>query len=202
MNHQSNNQVIKQAKFYVYELHDDHGQVFYVGSGSGPRYRCHWRPSVQARGGKLYEKIKSMACDGRDFTSHKVSFFDSQAESHAEEIRLIEFYGRDCLCNVTVGGFGTKGRVITDDLRKKFSREKTQAEKDRQSELMRGRTFTLEHRKKISNSLKGRAMSEDAKFKLRQSNIGKKRSDESRAKMSLGQSLRQGREKSFFSACL
>lgn len=93
--------VILKNIFYVYEWHNrDTGEVFYVGKGSGYRYKSTKNRSPYFR--RYYDKYN---CDVR-----KVYENLSEPDSFKKEVELIKHYKSLNLakCNFTVGGEGNK----------------------------------------------------------------------------------------------
>jgi len=98
-------------KYYVYGLFDQNDLIFYVGKGTGNRYRHH-RKNYKA--GKitswfLYCKIKSILDKGFDFQERILIDNLNEHESLEKELELINFYGKRTegkgnLCNVQDGG--------------------------------------------------------------------------------------------------
>lgn len=103
----------QEKQFYVY-VHryasgPKQGEVFYVGKGKGNRLKSiskrnpHWRNIVNKYG----------------FTHHIMAHFHNEECAFSFERALIAFYGRENLCNMTDGGEGVSGRVISIDERLK-----------------------------------------------------------------------------------
>lgn len=137
------------ASHYVY-LHKraSDGRVFYVGKGFGKRawkktQRSDWWKRIEAKHGRTVE-----------------IFMDGLQEWYAFELEaeLIDFYGRENLCNLRDGGHG--GINPSEETRQKMSIARKgrkdspeTLEKKRLASL--GRSPSMEARKKISASLKG-----------------------------------------------
>jgi len=144
-------------------------------------------------------------------------------EAKKIEILLIEKYGRKNLglgnlVNMTDGGDGTLGTIVSEDTRQKISktskgRTHTKESKQKISEAnkgmegwLKGKTMPEKTRKKISESLKGekhhafgKTFSEEIRKKMSESkkgipspNKGKTRSEEDRQKISKGSKRRKG----------
>lgn len=98
--------------FYVY-IHKraDDGQVFYVGKGNGYRAwsksRNKWWHRVVKKYGHTVEIVKE---------------YPTEQEAHAAEIELIAFYRLSgaLLVNLTDGGEGCIGRVVSAEVRAKL----------------------------------------------------------------------------------
>lgn len=111
--------------FYVYELRYPDGTPFYVGKGSGNRCNGHFYKSNITNPLKknVINKIRS-----NNQEPLVVIVFDNLQEHIAFETEcfLIAHYGRrdnntGILTNMTDGGEGCSGKVISDTTRKKIS---------------------------------------------------------------------------------
>lgn len=99
--------------YYVY-VHrtEDTREVFYVGIGSGNRAftknsrNIYWRRKVDKHGFEVDILISNLTLD----------------EAYKLEMRLIKYYGRENLCNLTDGGDGVKNP--SSETRKKMSEAK------------------------------------------------------------------------------
>ncbi|WP_089177255.1 NUMOD3 domain-containing DNA-binding protein [Bosea sp. AS-1] len=148
-------------QFYVYQhRRNDTGAIFYIGKGSGNRaWDEHWSRYQNRiwKGCAKHGYTVEIVCDGLD-------------EKHALdlEVMLIQAHGRKNLgagelANLTDGGEGVSGRVLSE-----------------------------ETKRKISDGNKGKIMSLEARIKLAQycgdraSMWGKKHSPETIAKLSAG----------------
>lgn len=179
-------------RFYVYILARPNSKPFYVGKGQGRRVFGHDR---EARSGHKCHKcnvIRKIWRSGGDYQRYIVFTTDNEQEAFDYERELIALHGRENLCNLTDGGEGASGRVVSDERRSRMS----VLFKGRKGARL-GATNSPEHRQKISAALKGRRQTEEQRQKnsevhkgiklspetiekIRQKNIGKKRSDEFR----------------------
>ncbi len=104
------------GQHYVYELRDECGVIFYVGKGQYQRINCHeWdarRGSQSAPSWKIRETWE------RGFQIQKVVVFRAvnEDDAYAEEKRLIAFYGRTNLTNLSDGDGGRLGRPAPNRL--------------------------------------------------------------------------------------
>lgn len=86
--------MINKAKWYVYELSDMNGNVFYVGKGSGNRIRYHRREALKGVCSKKCNKIKSL---NYEIIEKEIAFFWDEQEAYDYETDRIEFYGLENL---------------------------------------------------------------------------------------------------------
>ena len=145
-------------------------EVFYVGIGTSKRPhkksgRSRWWRGVVNKYG--YEVI---------ILADDLSWNDACKK----EIYLINYYGRrdsgkGTLVNMTDGGDGSKGVIISEETRAKLSA------------AHKGKKISDEHKAKLSAANTGKVMSEETRAKIGAFNKGKKRSAEARAKMSAAQ---------------
>ena len=170
----------------VYEhIRNDTNEVFYVGIGekekrafSKDNRTQYWKNIVNKVGYSVNIIHKDIDWE----------------EAKNIEILLIEKYGRKDLgkgnlVNMTDGGEGTFGLIMSEEAREKL-REKhtgkthTEESKKKMSEKHIGKTHTEESKKKMSEIHTGKKLSEESKNKLREINIGKKLSEDHKHKIS------------------
>ena len=166
-------------------------EVFYVGIGNsrrpyekGKKRSEFWNRVVNKYG---YEVI---------ILADNLSWNDACEK----EIYLIDYFGRrnlgkGTLVNMTDGGDGTKGQIVSSATRAKISeahkgRQFSEETKRKMSEAAKGRKMSDEARAKISTALKGvnnprygKKLSEETKAKIGAFNKGKKHNAETRAKI-------------------
>lgn len=92
--------------FYVYELADQNGVVFYVGKGKGNRMNCHESKARWGIQSKVCNKIRSIHASGGTVLKSVVFRTPSESEAFQEEKSRIACHGRISLCNLTDGGDG------------------------------------------------------------------------------------------------
>lgn len=85
--------------------------------------------------------------------------------------------------NLTDGGEGTLGRIVSEETKKKISeankgRVASEEQRRSMSERQKGKTLSDETKRKIGESNKGKKHTEEAKKKIGNGNKGKKRSKE------------------------
>jgi hypothetical protein len=157
---------------YIYKhIRPDTNEVFYIGIGvdksrinSNQSRNRFWANIV-----KKYGIIREIVEDG--LTWH---------EATSREKFWINFYGRKnnntgILCNMTDGGEGSYGRVVSEDTKKKIS------------ESNKGKKISEERRKKISEGNKGKPKPKPNGFseKMRSIVTGRLRTEEARNKQSV-----------------
>lgn len=99
--------------FYVYEWFiKDTNEVFYVGKGTGNRYR------VRKHNNFFNDMIKRYECDSRivEYFENEIDAFDFEY-LHIEELKKVG----QCVCNIRYGGFGGSKSWWTDELRQHYS---------------------------------------------------------------------------------
>jgi hypothetical protein len=136
-------------------------------------------------------------------TDYKIDIiFDdlTSEESRIKEIEFISIYGRrdlglGTLVNLTDGGDGLCGVIVSEETRKKLSNKSklqkanlgkvfSEEWKKNLSLSRKGRKFSEEHKKNIGEANRRRIVTDITKEKLREINLGKKASEETKLKMS------------------
>lgn len=155
---------IRPNTYYVYlHLRRDCGSVFYVGKGTGRRFKSldgrntHWK-NIAAKCGVI---ARIVACNLTD------------NEAFVLESKLIREFGRKDLnlgplVNMTDGYDGVRNCVFTDAHRRKLS------------VAGKGRNHSKQHREYMSKIMKGRVISVETRHRISQSKTGGKLSDEHR----------------------
>jgi hypothetical protein len=108
------------AKWYVYELSDIAGNVFYVGKGSANRMHAHIK---EARKGVCSKKCNKIRKLNYEIKVYKVASFWDEQEAYNHETDRIELYGLGTLTNIMPGGQRAWDRRLWE--RKVFSKVKT-----------------------------------------------------------------------------
>jgi len=180
----------EDRRFYVYYLRrpdksdpfePEKGQPFYVGKGSNCRYKEHRKEALVLlhKPGPKPIRIKiiyKLWKQGLDFQEDIIFNNLTENEAFEIEIKTIELYGRidlatGCLANMTNGGEGSSGIIITDEWRKNLS------------EAHKGLIFTNEHKENLRQSSLGRKLSPEAIEKMRASLIGRNLSEDHKKKI-------------------
>ncbi len=159
-------------KFYVYELIDPrNNKPFYVGKGSKLRmyYHVHEVKRNRIPNGNIYleQKIKEILQDGLKIKYNIIQDnIANEKKSFELERKRISKIGIGNLCNCNRGGYGGYNLYVTDETRKKMS------------ESLKGKIFSEEHKRKLSEAKKGnknmlgKIRSEESKRKISESQMG------------------------------
>ena len=195
----------------VYEhIRNDTNEVFYVGIGEEEK-----RAFSKKNRNKYWENIINKVGYSVNIIHKDIDWEDA---CKIEKL-LIEKYGRKDLglgnlVNMTDGGEGTFGLIMSEEARQKL-REKhtgkthTEESKKKMSEIHTGKTHTEEsknklreinigkklsedHKHNISEANKGKIKSEDHKHKISEARIGKPLSKEHKQRISEGAKQRKG----------
>lgn len=157
--------------FYVYTYFIE-GIPRYVGKGVGSRWKKHRR--LKSHLGNSLRKIKA---EYGEWIIPQIIEFNSSEEALKEEVRLIAFYGRQNigmgpLWNLTDGGEGTVGNVVSEQTKRKIS----EGVRNSQTHSIRTKQgMTIDARQKIAkNSALSRSLPE---YRLQRSEIGKRQTD-------------------------
>lgn len=147
------------GKYYVYELRDPDGVVFYVGKGSGYRSSSHKTKALRGERTHKAEKIRSIVAKGGDIQVEVVYRTDDEAEAYRAEVELIARHGRGNLTNHTDGGNGV--RNLTKESREKIA------------EGRRGVVASAETRERQRQAKLGTKRSHETKEKIRRYQTGR-----------------------------
>jgi len=127
---------------YVYTLTDPRdGMPFYVGKGVGRRCHFHaWEAKNSDKPTYKLNKIRKIQSLGLDIIVNKVEENVSHEQAKELECFLIaemRNFGIN-LTNATDGGDGRAGYVVSEETRNKLGRPKSEADKQRISEALKG----------------------------------------------------------------
>lgn len=155
---------IDMSTYYVYELRDESGQVFYVGKGTKYRINFHEWAACAGKRGHLYNTIRKIWRDGGVVVKEKIAVGLTHPQAISIERMLIAKYGKrssgGLLVNITDGGEGAPGykhdAVTRMKMRASWKPKKLTPEgKARRIAALKGRKQTKEHREKLSKAISG-----------------------------------------------
>jgi hypothetical protein len=175
---------------YVYQhIRLDTDEVFYIGIGSdteGKYIRAYKKNGRNLHWNHIVNKVGYRVEILKDGISWE--------EAYEEEKRFIKLYGRrnlneGNLVNLTDGGDGTMGAIVSEETRLKLSelakgRIISIKQREQISKVHKGKIISNEQKQKTREALKGKPLSEETKRKMSESNIGKTLSEETKRKIS------------------
>lgn len=150
---------------YVYRhIRLDNNEVFYIGIGIRKNYL---RAKTIVRRNQYWINVINKTEWKFEIIFDNISF----DEAKEKEIELIKMYGRKdkglgTLVNLTDGGDGTAGNIVTQKV------------KERLSIINTGKTLSQDHKGKIALSNTGKTASIESRLKMRNAKIGKKQTAE------------------------
>jgi hypothetical protein len=130
-------------KYYTYAYLREDGTPYYVGKGKGSRvYQKHSKIPVPPKNRIIFLKQNL-----------------TEEEAFKHEKYMISVLGRKdlgtgILRNLTDGGEGSSGVIMSDDHKSKISKK------------LKNRVFTLKHRKNLSDAQKGKKLTKEHKEKI------------------------------------
>jgi hypothetical protein len=158
-------------KFYVYQLRDPRSELpFYIGKGFGRRAWHHIKNIDYTHKSNTIQKILR---EGYEVQVEILQDNMTEESAFELEIHLISKYGRrdlgnGCLTNLTSGGEGVVGRVISEKERENHKIRQTVAmakpeTKERHKAACKAAMQRPEIKAKISATSKGRIVSEETR---------------------------------------
>lgn len=150
---------LSQSKFYVYEhIKADTKDVFYVGKG------CRSRATQKDNRNKFWHNIVNKHGFEVRFVAKNL---DEELAFLVEEERIDQLKRIGIkLCNLTNGGEGSSGLVLSDEVKQLVSKR------------FKGKKLTEEHRKKCSDAIKKVPRTKEWVEKIAQKLRGRKRPPE------------------------
>lgn len=169
----------ERKDFYIYMYLDQENVPFYIGKGSGSRYLVIHHLNGDSRNQFLKNKILKIGIE--NITIHKLHKNITEQESFYWEKYWIKYIGRrntkeGTLCNLTDGGEGASGKLVSEETRAKISK------------IHKGKKIPLEVVEQQANSLKEYFKTHDNAFK------GKSHTEKTRQKQSESANKRWERE--------
>ncbi len=165
----------RKPGYYRYENYEFYHEPFYVGKGKNDRYESTLRDRHKCFKMNEIKKLRKLGLEPIVIVFNKDI---TEKESLSKEVHLVKLIGRrnimkGPLTNLTDGGDGSSGRVVTEEFRERYR----QLEKERGLLLSYaiGRVVSQKSRDKASNSMKGRKFTEDHKNKLKEASTCKKK---------------------------
>lgn len=183
-------------RFFIYELLDPRSkEIRYVGKTNNPKHRYSqhlYCSKYRKRTSHCVSWIKSLLEIGLEPILEIKEEFNNECECFRREIELISKYRNDGvkLTNLTNGGEGQSGRIVSIETRKKISDTKKLIPNP-----YLGKKRPKYIGEKISASSRGRKLTEEHKNKLSTAKIGNKLSENTKAKMSLSAKRAKALEK-------
>jgi len=161
--------------YYIYMYLDQNNIPFYIGKGKDNRYKVQQHLGTSHSNAFLQNKIRKVGVENiKIHFPHKD--LDEEQAFYLEEYYIAGYGRRDLglgpLCNLTDGGDGPSGIIVSNETRKKMS------------DVAKDRIVSNETRKKMSESATGRKLSDGAKRKLSEFNKGHIVSNKTRQKIS------------------
>lgn len=133
-------------KFYVYEWYNiNTKEVFYVGKGSGKRYKVKSK-----RNKKFTEYIKNNEVDSRI-----VKYFKNEEEAFSYEKELTDYYRElnQCECNIIDGGYGGWPKIWSEEAREYYSENNIMKRPEQRERMsMHNPMYNKEIREKVGKA--------------------------------------------------
>ena len=189
---------VKDPVFYVYAYYDENGVPVYVGKGKGYRINHHACPS--RRGVRLTNALLS----GQTFTRVKLEEGLTEEDAFTAERRWIASFGREIdgsgsLWNLTLGGDGAAGSVMSDSTKAalraaRFGKKLTAEHKAKLSAAKIGKPRCPLAVEKGAAKIRGRPRTPEAIASTAAGNRGKKRGPQSPEHIEKAAATRRGRK--------
>lgn len=173
--------------YYIYvHRRPDTGEVFYVGKGSWSKRKAYGRSASKENRNPIWRRIVEKS--GGTFLPEVVACFFDEADAFRLEVDLISWFGRKsagvgCLANLTDGGEGGVGRVVSQESieRRKATVAAKPRAANRASPLL-GRRLSDEHRAAIKaaalpgekNPMFGRSHPPEVRAKMSERSLAKR----------------------------
>jgi hypothetical protein len=150
-------------EFYVYVFRNPLKKYerFYVGKGTGNRWMCHFKESKSSNPSRHYNPFKDKTIEeiqAADMEPVIEKMWHGWDEKYALglEVALIAMWKRRCdggtLTNITAGGEGASGHIVSAETRAKIS------------VTGKGRKLSKEHLQKLLTANTGHVVSEETRL--------------------------------------
>ncbi|KKM99136.1 hypothetical protein LCGC14_1150820 [marine sediment metagenome] len=180
-------------RFYVYMYLDLDNVPFYIGKGKDNRYKASKHLHKCRSNPFLKNKIRKVGV--ANIRIHFLHRNISEEEAFHWERYWIKYIGRrnleaGTLCNLTDGGEGDSGRIVSEETRQKISKMKkgkmTGKKNPRYGKpgYWTGKERSEETKQKISEGLEGHTTSEETKQQISETLMSHKVSNGTRQKIS------------------
>ena len=165
-------------KFYIYKhIRPDTQEVFYIGKGNTSKNSHVERYKTSSGRNKMWKSI--VAKNNGVFIPEIICYCDTEIEVNELEKQYIKKYGRrnlglGTLCNLTDGGDGSVGIIVTEETRHKLSIAFSGENHPNFGKKLSKETCfrKSESMKKSDKNLRGKKLSEDWKNNMRAAKIG------------------------------
>lgn len=175
----NNPHLISDRRYYIYCYKKPNGEIFYIGKGTGHRYKRHLSEAKNTDK-KDYKTntIRKIMKNGEEPIIEIMKDNLTEDEAYELEEKLIKHYGRvnngtGILTNLTDGGLGGRGLVWTQEMR------------DFHSKRMSGENNHMFGMKGELNPFYGKTHSEETIELFRKNATGREFSEETRKKISI-----------------
>lgn len=189
----------RKPEEYSYDNFRFEYEPFYVGKGCNNRYKWWLRNNIKWHNLHFRNKIMAIRKSKGEPIIEKVVENLSNDEASGVEMTLINGFGRrdlgtGVLCNLTAGGDGSSGRIVSEEVRRKISEgNKGKSRNVGKNHLRYGKSNTLEQKRKISEATSGeknhnygKPMRDESKEKMRKALCGRKLSEEHKRNIRIG----------------
>ena len=183
---------------------DDIMCVRYIGKSRNAKTRLyeHRYQAKKKTNTHLYHWYNKLLSDGVEPVLVVLRNVSKKLSGSWEKAYIKKFFRLGAkLTNLTDGGDGTFGHVMSEETKAKMSEAKkgrklTPEHVAKMSSSRKGKVFSKEHRRKLSEAGKGRAVSKETREKIRQGNKGKKFTAEQRVNYDAAMKKQIGRKMS------
>ena len=166
--------------FYVYVLFRPNGVPCYVGKGRGNRISCHWK-YARGRYARNPHLVNIIQNAGGQLPAVKIRENLVEETAFFLETLFIRAIGREIdggpLVNMTDGGEGQSGRVVSDETKKKLrdGRARLSPEWQRKNNEARARSMRDPVvREKIGAAFRGKKLTDEHRAKIAAAGVGRK----------------------------